>query len=93
MAAGSKCVVRALLDRVRDRLRVFFVGVVLFRAATISDLLTFVVVSAAVRVVAEASITAVSRLTIHTVRGGVVLERFGAGGARENHFTTWLTTQ
>ena len=52
---------------------VFFVGVVLFRAATIGDLLTVIFVAAAVRVVAEASITAVSSLTIHTMRGGVVV--------------------
>jgi hypothetical protein len=56
------------------------VGVVLFRAATIGDLLTPVVVAAAVRVVAKASITAVSRLTPHTSRRGVG-QWGGAGGA------------
>ena len=66
----SSCVA---VDRVRDGLLVFFVGVVLFGAATIGDVRTLIVVAAAVRVVAEASITAVSSLTIHTVRGGVVV--------------------
>ena len=81
------------VDRVRDGLLVFFVGVVLFGAATIGDVRTLIVVAAAVRVVAEASITAVSSLTIHTVRGGVVVDGLGAGGARRQntHFTTWLT--
>jgi hypothetical protein len=51
-------------------------------------------VATTVRVVAEASITAVSSLTIHTVRGGFVVDWLGAGGARRQntHFTTWLTT-
>ena len=35
---------------------------------------------APVRVIAEASVAAVSSLTIHTVRGGVVLERLGFDG-------------
>ena len=63
----------AFLDRDRDGLLVFFVGVVLFRAAAAGYFITRVVVPASVRVVAEASITAVSSLTIHTVRGGVVV--------------------
>ena len=80
-------VVRALFDGVRDGLLVFFVGVVLFRAAAAGYFITLVVVAAAVRVVAEASITAVSCLTIHTVRGGVVLEGLGAGRAGgQDHF-------
>ena len=66
-------VLRALLYRVCDGLLVFFVGVVLFRAAAAGYFITRVVVPASVRVVAEASITAVSSLTIYTVRGGVVV--------------------
>ena len=85
-------VVRALFDGVRDGLLVFFVGVVLFRAATIGDLLTVIFVAATVRVVAEASITAVSCLTIHTMRGrrgGVAGQRGGADGTgREDHLSS-----
>jgi len=81
-------VLRTPKDGVRDGFLVFLVGVVLFGAATIGDLLTLVVVAAAVRVVAEAPITAVSSLTIHTVRRGVVLEGLRAGGASgQNHLT------
>ena len=77
---------RSPIDRDRDGFLVFFVGVVLFRAAAACDVLTLVVVVAAVRVVAEASITAVSSLTIHTVRGGVVVDWLGAGRAGgQNH--------
>jgi hypothetical protein len=80
-------VVRTFLDSVRDGLLVFLVGVVLFGAATVGDLLTLVVVAAAVRVVAEASITAVFRFAGHASRRGVVLEGLRAGGAgRQNHF-------
>ena len=80
-------VVRALFDGVRDGLLVFFVGVVLFRAAAAGYFITLVVVAAAVRVVAEASITAVSRFAGHASRGGVVLYRLGAGRAGgQNHF-------
>ena len=83
-------VVRALFDGVRDGLLVFFVGVVLFRAAAAGYFITLVVVAAAVRVVAEASITAVSSLTPHTSRRGVVLYRLGAGTAGgQNHFGFW----
>ena len=79
-------VVRALFDGVRDGLLVFFVGVVLFRAAAAGYFITLVVVAAAVRVVAEASIAAVSCSTIHTVRGGVLPEGLCAGGAgRQEH--------
>ena len=79
-------IVRARLDRDRDGLLVIFVGVVFFRAAAAGYFITRVVVSATVRVIAEASITAVSCLTIHTMRGGVVGQRGGADGAGcENH--------
>ena len=84
MASGG--VLRALLDRVRDGLLVFFVGVVLFRAAAAGYFITRVVVPAAVRVVAKAAVTAVFCLTIHAMRGGVVGQRGGADGAGcENH--------
>ena len=80
-------VVLALLDRVRDGLLVLFLGVIWFGAAAAGYFFTFVVVPAPVRVIAEASIAAVSCLTIHTVRRGVVLEGLRAGGAGgQNHF-------
>ena len=69
------------VDRDRDGLLVIFVGVVLFRATAAGYFITRVVVPAAVLVVAKASITAVSCLTIHTMRGGVVGQRGGADGA------------
>jgi len=79
-------VLRTLFDGLRRGLLVFLVGVVLFGAAAACYFITIFVVAAAVRVVAEASITAVSCSTIHTVRGGVVLEGLCAGGAgRQEH--------
>ena len=54
LASSKRCrsVLRALLDRVRDGLLVFFVGVILFGAAAAGYFVTNFVVPASVRVVA-----------------------------------------
>ena len=75
----------ALLDRGRDRLLVFFVGVVLLRVAAAMYFLTHLLVAAA-PVVMLASLVAVSRVTSHAPRR-VVGQWGGAGGACcEDHF-------
>ena len=80
-------VVGARLDRDRDGLLVFFVGVVLFRVAAAVYFLTHLLVAAA-PVVMLASFVAVSQLASNTSRR-VVGQRGGAGGACcEDHF--WL---
>jgi len=72
-------VFRAFLDRDRDGLLVFFVGVVLLRVAAAVYLLTHLLVAAA-PVVMLASFVAVSRLASNTSRR-VVGQWSGAGGA------------
>ena len=63
VARLARRVGRALLDRDRDRLLVFFVGVVLFRAATALDLLAEGFVAALLPVQLLALGAAVARLT------------------------------
>ena len=75
------CVRRARLDRDRDGLLVFFVGVILFGAAAVGYFFTIFVVPASVGVVAKASIAAISRVAPHTMCGGVEGQWGGAGGA------------
>ena len=81
---------RARLDRGRDGLLVFFVGVVLLRAATTLNSITEKLVAAeqvpSSPVVLQASGTAVSRFTSYASRR-VVGQWGGAGGAMgEDHF-------
>jgi len=81
---------RARLDRDRDGLLVFFVGVVLFRVAAAVDFLTHLLVAAA-PVVVLASLVAVSRVASNASRRGVS-QWGGAGGAFcEDHlaFLRW----
>jgi len=79
------CVVRAHLDRDRDCLLVFLVGVVLFRVAAAVYFLTDLLVAAA-PVVMLASFVTVSCLASNTSRR-VVGQWGGAGGAGcEDHF-------
>ena len=77
MASGR--VVGARLDRGRDSLLVFFVGVVLFRVAAAVYFLADLLVAAA-PVVMLASLIAVSRVASNTTRR-VEGQRGGAGGA------------
>ena len=78
-------VLGARLDRDRDGLLVFFVGVVLFRVAAAVYLLTNLLVAAA-PVVMLASCITISRPTSNTARR-VVGQWGGAGGACcEDHF-------
>ena len=78
-------VLGARLDRDRDGLLVFFVGVVLLRVAAAVYFLTHLLVAAA-PVVMLASFVAVSQLTSNAPRR-VVGQWFGAGGAScEDHF-------
>jgi len=78
-------VVGARLDRDRDGLLVFFVGVVLFCVAAAVYFLTHLLVAAA-PVVMLASFVAVSRVASNTSRRGVG-QWGGAGGALcEDHF-------
>jgi hypothetical protein len=72
-------VVRAFLDRDRDRLLVLYVGVVLFRVAAAVYFLTYLLVAAAPVVVLASRVT-ISRFAPHTSRG-VVGQWRGAGGA------------
>ena len=72
-------VVRARLDRDREGLLIFVVGVVLFRVAAAVIFLTDLLVPAA-PVVHLAGPVAVPCFAPHTFRGGVG-ERGGAGGA------------
>ena len=78
-------VVRARLDRDRDGLLVFFVGVVLFRVAAAVYFLTHLLVAAA-PVVHLASFVTISHMASHASRR-VVGQWGGAGGAIcEDHF-------
>ena len=84
---------RACLDRDRDRLLVFFVGVKLFRVAAAVYFLTHLLVAAA-PVVMLASFVAVSCVTPNAPRR-VVGQWGGAGGACcEDHFglAGWLVS-
>jgi hypothetical protein len=72
-------VVRTRLDRDRDGLLVFVVGVILFRVAAAVNLLADLLVAAA-PVVMLAGRVAISRFAPHASRG-VVGQRRGAGGA------------
>ena len=77
-------VVRALLDRNRDGLLTFLVGVVLFRVAAAVNLLKDLLVAAAPVVVLACGV-AISGFAPHTARG-VVGQWGGAGGAAwEDH--------
>ena len=77
-------VVRALLDRLRDGLLVFFVGVVLFRVAAAVNSRADLLVRAAVVVLAGQ--IAISGFAPHASRR-VVGQWGGAGGAIcEDHF-------
>ena len=79
--------VRALLDRDRDGLLVFFVGVVLFGAAAACDRAAYLPVPAAAPVVAFAAVTAVSSGARCALHGAVFGQWRGAGGTEcENHF-------
>ena len=79
-------VVRARLDRDRDGLLVFFVGVVLFRVAAAVYFLAHLLVAAA-PVVHLASFVTISCLTPYASRR-VVGQWGGAGGAIcEDHFS------
>jgi hypothetical protein len=82
LALGVVC---ALLDRDRDGLLIFFVGVVLFRVAAAVNFLTDLLVPAASVVVLAGRVT-ISRFAPHTSRG-VVGQWGGAGGAGcQDHF-------
>ena len=83
----------SFIDRDRDRLLVFFVGVVLLRVAAAVYFLTHLLVAAA-PVVMLASFVAVSRVASNTTRR-VVGQWGGAGGAIcEDHFglAGWLVS-
>ena len=84
---------RARLDRDRDGLLVFFVGVIFFRAAAAVDSFTNLLVAAA-PVVMLASVIAIASLTAYAPRR-VVGQWGGTGGAIcEDHlaFCAWLVT-
>ena len=76
---------RAFLDRDRDCLFIFFVGVILLRVAAAVDSLTNLLVAAAPVVMLAICIT-ISHMTSNTSRR-VVGQWRGAGGAScEDHF-------
>ena len=81
MEMTSGRVVRARLDRDRDGLLVFFVGVVLFRATAPLNPTTKRLVSAPLPVLALAGLIAISGLTSTTPFLVVVGQWGGAGGA------------
>ena len=84
-ASGFLRVVRALLDRGRDGLLVFFVGIILLCVAAAVYFLTHLLVAAA-PVVMLASFVAVPQFTSNASRR-VVGQWGGAGGAIcEDHF-------
>ena len=85
VARLALCVVGARLDRDRDGLLVFFVGIILLRVAAAVYFLTHLLVAAAPVVVLACRVT-VPQLTSNATRG-VVGQWGGAGGAIcEDHF-------
>ena len=73
------------LDRDRDGLLVFFVGVVLFRFAAAANLLADLLVAAA-PVAMLAGQFAISRIAPHASRGGVGQWGGARGAICEDHF-------
>ena len=84
---------RALLDRDRDRLLVFFVGVVLFRAATALDLLAEGFVAALLPVQLLAVLATVARLAYAASEPLVFEGRSARGALCQDHSSAGLVAR